>query len=165
MCVYKTQKTPKVKNLWWIELLYTKNLQTAFPISGRCKISPCYLIRGEVHESGRWFCLSIIINLCTTTRCQQLLKGQSLSASLALLVLMTLYNNDSHLFSILLNPSPPASVMLQALDRLTDLRMGSRPRGTLSQELSTIGRPHAPLGRVLPVEGQIMSWFFSLMTL
>ena len=35
---------------------------------------------------------------------------QSLSASLALLLVTTLYNNDSHLFSILLNPSPPALV-------------------------------------------------------
>jgi hypothetical protein len=83
--------------------------------------------------------------------------GQSLSAPLALPLVTTLYNNDSHLFSILLNPSPPALVMLQALGRLTALRMGSRPRGTLSRELSTIGRPLAPLGRVLPVEGQIMS--------
>ncbi len=82
---------------------------------------------------------------------------QSLSASLALLLVTTLYNNDSHLFSILLNPSPPASVMLKALVRLTAHRMGSRPRGTLSRELSTIGRPHAPLSRVLPVEGQMMS--------
>jgi len=56
-----------------------------------------------------------------------------------------------------MSPSPLASVMLQALGRLTALRMGSRPRGTLYQELSTFGHPHAPLGRVLPVEGQIMS--------
>ena len=72
-------------------------------------------------------------------------------------LLTTLYNDDSHLFSILLNPSPPALVMLQALDHLTALRMGSRPRGTLSRELSTLGRPRAPLGRVLSVERQIMS--------